>query len=114
MHSARNGAALDTLTNRYSRRFTKIVSGSLRGGGLLVVSRQSGLALKSFTSVLIVACPCALALAAPFALGTAQRVLARRNVFLKNRRSSKRWRGGRHGLRQDGHADRGRGWFDCI
>jgi Cu+-exporting ATPase len=31
-----------------------------------------------------VACPCALALAAPVALGTAQRVLARRGVFLKN------------------------------
>jgi Cu+-exporting ATPase len=42
------------------------------------------LSLKSFTSVLIVACPCALALAAPFALGTAQRVLSRRNVYLKN------------------------------
>lgn len=40
--------------------------------------------MKAFTSVLIVACPCALALAAPFALGTAQRVLGRRNVFLKN------------------------------
>jgi Cu+-exporting ATPase len=42
------------------------------------------LAVKSFTSVLIVACPCALALAAPFALGTAQRVLSRLNVYLKN------------------------------
>jgi len=40
--------------------------------------------VKAFTSVLIVACPCALALAAPFALGTAQRLLASRNVFLKN------------------------------
>jgi len=35
-------------------------------------------AIKAFTSVLIVACPCALALAAPFTLGTAQRLLARR------------------------------------
>jgi magnesium-transporting ATPase (P-type) len=34
--------------------------------------------------VLIVACPCALALAAPFTLGTAQRLLARMQVFVKN------------------------------
>ena len=34
--------------------------------------------------MLIVACPCALALAAPFTLGTAQRLLARMQVFLKN------------------------------
>jgi len=45
---------------------------------------QGPRALKAFTSVLIVACPCALALAAPFALGTAQRLLARLEVFLKN------------------------------
>ena len=41
-------------------------------------------ALWAFTSVLIVACPCALALSAPFALGTAQRLLGRGNVFLRN------------------------------
>ena len=41
-------------------------------------------ALKAFTSVLIVACPCALALAAPLTHGTAQRILARLKIFLKN------------------------------
>ena len=35
-------------------------------------------------AVLIVACPCALALAAPFAFGTAQRWLARRGIFVRN------------------------------
>ena len=40
--------------------------------------------LKAFTSVLIVACPCALALAAPFTLGTAQRILSKIGVFLRN------------------------------
>jgi len=37
-------------------------------------------AVKAFASVLIVACPCALALAAPFTLGSAQRVLARQQI----------------------------------
>jgi Cu+-exporting ATPase len=45
---------------------------------------DASLALKAFASVLIVVCPCALALAAPLTLGTAQRRLARRNVFLRN------------------------------
>jgi P-type Cu+ transporter len=35
-------------------------------------------------AVLIVACPCALALAAPFTFGTAQRWLARRGIFVKS------------------------------
>ena len=42
------------------------------------------MALKAFTSVLIVACPCALALAAPLTHGTVQRLLARLKIFLRN------------------------------
>jgi len=75
---------LNQLTNLYSQRFTKIVLLIAAGAAVFWLGVNPALALKSFASVLIVACPCALALAAPFALGTAQRVLARRNVFLKN------------------------------
>jgi Cu+-exporting ATPase len=75
---------LDTLTNRYSRRFTAIVIAVAVGAAVFWSFRDPARAVRSFTSVLIVACPCALALAAPFALGTAQRVLGPRGVFLKN------------------------------
>ena len=75
---------LDNLTNRYSQRFTKIILAIALGAALFWAFADPAKAVKAFTSVLIVACPCALALAAPFALGTAQRVLGRRNVFLKN------------------------------
>jgi Cu+-exporting ATPase len=72
------------ITNTYSQRFTKIVIGVAVGAALFWAFVDPALAVKSFTSVLIVACPCALALAAPFALGTAQRVLSQRNIYLKN------------------------------
>jgi P-type Cu+ transporter len=41
------------------------------------------LAIKTFTAVLIVACPCALALALPYTLGFTTRFLNRKNLFIK-------------------------------
>lgn len=73
-----------TWTNRYGRRFTWIVLGIAVGAGLAWAPFDAARGLKAFVSVLIVACPCALALAAPFALGSAVRVLARSGVFLRN------------------------------
>lgn len=77
-------ATLNQLTNTYSQRFTKVVIGIAVGAAVFWAFVNPEVSLKAFASVLIVACPCALALAAPFALGTGQRVLARRNVYLKN------------------------------
>jgi len=75
---------LDSLTNRYSRRFTKLVIGVALAAAVFWIFEDATKALKAFTSVLIVACPCALALAAPFTHGTAQRILAELKIFLKN------------------------------
>jgi len=78
-------STLNTLTNRISRWFTLGVIVIAVGAGVFWLAQgDSPRAVKAFMSVLIVACPCALALAAPFALGTAQRLLARIQVFLKN------------------------------
>jgi Cu+-exporting ATPase len=41
-------------------------------------------AFNSLTSVLIIACPCALALTVPFTFGTALRVYAKNQLYLKN------------------------------
>jgi Cu+-exporting ATPase len=80
----KRGDDLDSLTNRYSRRFTVGVVGIALASAVFWMFVDANVAMKAFTSVLIVACPCALALAAPLTLGTAHRWLAGRNVFLRN------------------------------
>ena len=75
---------LDTQTNRYSKRFTLIIMAVAFGAAAYWSFFDPARAVKAFISVLIVACPCALALAAPFTLGTVQRWLARGGCYLKN------------------------------
>lgn len=75
---------LNSLTNRYSRYFTKAVVGVALAAAAFWLFRDAAKSLKAFISVLIVACPCAFALAAPLAYGTVQRILGRLGIFLKN------------------------------
>ncbi|MCB0578482.1 MAG: heavy metal translocating P-type ATPase metal-binding domain-containing protein [Phaeodactylibacter sp.] len=46
--------------------------------------RDPSVAINAFTAVLIIACPCAVALAIPFIFGNAVRILGRHHFYLKN------------------------------
>ena len=62
-------------------------------GGVLALAAAAGIvwfpvdagnAMDAITGILIVACPCALAIATPFAFGTAMRIFGRSGFYLKN------------------------------
>ncbi len=73
-----------TITDRVSRFFTPILL--LLAITVLIVWLfiDTYQAFNVFTAVLIVACPCALALTAPFTLGNVLRIMGRKKMYLKN------------------------------
>ncbi|HNP33734.1 MAG TPA: heavy metal translocating P-type ATPase metal-binding domain-containing protein [Flavobacterium sp.] len=72
------------ITDRISRYFTPILLLiSVSGFGYWIFI-NTDTAFNVFTAVLIVACPCALALTAPFTLGNILRILGRSKFYLKN------------------------------
>ena len=74
-----------SLADRMGRYFTLgiLVIGFIAGIYWWQVE-SAGMAVNVFTAVLIVACPCALALTTPFTLGNAMRILAKAGLFLKH------------------------------
>ena len=73
-----------TITDRISHYFTPILLliAFVSFGYWIVI--DANIAFNVFTAVLIVACPCALALTAPFTFGNVLRIMGKQKFYLKN------------------------------
>jgi P-type Cu+ transporter len=82
--SEKSKSRLLTLSTTIGKQFTL---------GILILATLTGVVwlfldptrlLNAVTAILIVACPCALSLAAPFAFGTTMRIFGTKGMYLKN------------------------------
>ncbi|MDC8005212.1 heavy metal translocating P-type ATPase metal-binding domain-containing protein [Aureisphaera galaxeae] len=80
----KNTCRFETLTDGISKYFTVTILLIALAAGTFWFFYDPSMALNVFTAVLIIACPCAIALAAPFTLGNLLRIFGRHKLYLKN------------------------------
>ncbi len=77
-------STFENITDRISRRFTVSLLIIAVVATIVWLFIDASIALNVFTAVLIVACPCAIALAAPFTLGNLLRIFGRHKLYMKD------------------------------
>jgi Cu+-exporting ATPase len=75
---------LDTLTNNISKYFTFIILGITLIAGIYWSTIDMEKMFQVVSAILIIACPCALALSAPFTFGHIMRILGRNKFYVKD------------------------------
>lgn len=75
---------LDTLTNEISKYFTFIILGITLIAGIYWAQIDFEKMFQVVAAILIIACPCALALSAPFTFGHVMRILGRNKFYVKD------------------------------
>ena len=79
-----NEHTIKNLTDTISKHFTIIILSVAIIAGIVWWFIDKTQVFNIFTAVLIIACPCALALSAPFAFGNMLRIYGRKKYYLKN------------------------------
>ena len=77
-------SVFQNLTNQISKRFTYAVLSIAIISSAFWLFYDPSKAWNVFTAVLIIACPCAIALAAPFTLGNILRIFGKNQLYLKD------------------------------
>lgn len=80
----RQTSSFQSLVDKISKRFTISIISIATLGALVWLFFSPLTAINVFTAVLIVACPCAIALSTPFTMGNMLRVYGQRGFYLKD------------------------------
>ncbi len=83
----KNKISIKNITDRVSRYFTISILTIALFSGIFWYFEDKSMAFNVVTAVLIIACPCALALSAPFAFGNILRIFGQKRFYIKNSES---------------------------